>query len=53
LPRELVARLSPAKTALTQLGEPEPNIGFPLTGTPYAVEQIVALVQSRARGRRL
>jgi hypothetical protein len=49
-PQRYLARLSPLQTALTQTGEAEPNIGLPLTGTPYTVEQICDLVRSRARG---
>jgi hypothetical protein len=49
-PQRYLARLSPLQTALSQTGEAEPNIGLPLTGTPYTVEQICALVRSRARG---
>jgi hypothetical protein len=48
-PQRYLARLSTLQTALTQAGEMEPNIGIPLTGTPYSVEQICALVRSRAR----
>ena len=51
-PQKYLSRLSALQTALSQTGESEPNIGIALTGTPYTVEQIVALVQSRARGRR-
>lgn len=52
-PQKYLSRLSPLQTAFSQTGESEPNIGIALTGTPYTVEQIVALVRSRARGRRL
>jgi hypothetical protein len=49
-PQRYLNRLSPLQSAFTQVGEAEPNISIPLSGTPYTLEQICGLIRSRARG---
>lgn len=46
-PQRYLSRMTPLQRALTQTGEPEPNIGFALTGTPYTSEEIRALIRVR------